>query len=77
MTRGRELKFNISSIKEEIDKVKCIISGIKIDLDVCTNHNKQQKLCNKKFYMERKLRTLTAERKRLEKEFKGVRREEW
>lgn len=70
-----EQHFRLLDLKNEIERSKLIISGIKCDLGLCTNRNKLAKLKNKKFYMERKLRGLVLQKNKLEKEFKAERKE--
>lgn len=77
MSDNVQLRFQLLDIKNEIEKTKLIISGIKCDIGLTTNKKKFQKLKGKKFYMERKLRELITQKNKLEKIFKGERKEEF
>lgn len=77
MSDNIQLRFQLLDIKNEIEKTKLIISGIKCDIGLATNKKKFQKLKGKKFYMERKLRELITQKNKLEKIFKGERKEEF
>lgn len=81
MDSKTELKFQVLDTKNEIDRVKLIISSIKVEIGYCNNKTKLSKLKNKRFYMERRLRQLSTQKAKLEKEYSDVlkaeRKEEW
>jgi len=81
MDSKTDLRFQVLDTKNEIDRVKLIISSIKVEMGYCNNKTKLSKLKNKRFYMERRLRQLSTQKTKLEKEYsatlKADRKEEW
>ena len=80
MDSTTELKFKVLDAKNEMEHVKLIISSLKIEMEYCKNKTKLSKLKNKRFYMERRLRQLSTQKIKLEKEYSIVlkaERKEW
>ena len=69
------LKLQLTNVKCSIDRAKAIISGITLDMGRNSGYRKLTKLQHKKYYMNRKLKYLIAEKNKLEKELKYHKKE--
>lgn len=81
MDERTTLHMQLLDLKNEISNTKLIISSIKLDIEITHNKEKATKLKNKQFFLLRRLRSLSSQKAKLEKQYsiicKGERMETW